>query len=285
MVTSMPSQTIFINSANSARPGLDTPYRFSIDFEPDQIKCNPDERMVLSLKRMAALATWSWIPRDCTFTVGNDSTPFTSSVTLTMGNPSFDELVKSINDQLGKSIGVVCSFVEATNHVAFTAASGEVVLDFTEDPLAAALLGFGTELTPLPAPVLESALPMKDSPFDTIKVHVRGVNTSAASENVSNLTGQQMTTTSCIGAFIVNAEPWSWLDFVNDGPTVFNMSLEDRVIRTMHFEITDFDDVPLYALSQNYIILQIDKEPRVSDVERLTNIVRALIMTQLASGS
>ncbi len=271
-MTTLRSQTLLIGSANPANPTAETPWSFSVSLSPDLVRCRRGERLRLTLKRLCARALWQWVPRSISFgvTVREPGRYTFRTVTLPPGNPCFEAVAKAITAQTCVA-GFKCAHDCATLKLTFAyTPPANATLDLSvpyvqllfADPLAAQLLGFGT--LPPETVVYSDGLsmtsrePLSDLPFDTVKVHVSGVNPAAYGASGTNLTpGALVEPTTVLAAFHVAADPFKLLDYRNVDDA-FAMDITDDTVRALRFEFTDRADRPLTQLTHHYMYLQVD---------------------------
>ncbi len=271
------SQTLLISSSNCSNPITDMPWDYGITFAPDLVSCRPNEKLRLTLKRVCARATWTWVPYNCKFTVTLlEAGGYTfHDVFLPAGNPTFKDLAASITKQVNVP-GFSCTINKATLLLVFTYYSTSnlaqpfVQLDFTEFPIVQKLLGFGDgngNIVYSSGATLQSDEVLSDTPFDSIKIHVQGIN--AESQHATNI-GQNdfMQGTDLIAAITVDSSAFSLLDWRNVDDS-FSMTITDKTIRSLRFQLTDWQNLPLTQMSHHFLYIVIEtirEEPSLVDI-------------------
>lgn len=275
------SQTLLLNSAFCANPTSDTPWDWSVVLAPELIKCRPNEKLRITLKRLECRALWLWIPRPFHFYVlVNKQLPFVR-VDVPAGNPTFRDVAQLITTAVA-SPDFQCTFLPAVRKYRFAVNAvvprePTVQLDFTEDPAAATALGFvHTSIIYSGAGErsIDSEVPLNDTPFDAVKVHVSGVLPEKASQNGSNTAvAEQCEPTDLLAAFQVDSSAFDLLEYRNTDDT-FAMTITDKTIRTLHFRMTDWYDRPLTQFAPHYLYLQVDTL-RLSIEDIVVKVLRA----------
>lgn len=262
------SQTLLISSRNSANSTSDTPYDYGIVLAPGLVRCRPEQKLRMSLKRMSCRANWQWVPQNCSFTVtllqSDGYVPH--NVVLAAGNPSFRDLASGITKQVGVS-GFSCTYDKAASHLVFFYISTSnlsqpfIQLDFTAFPNVQQLLGFGEGsgvIVYSDGATLRSREPLNDTPFNSVKVHVSGVTPESHSANATNLGANEFVQEcNILAAFAVDSSAFGLMDYRNVDQS-FTMTLTDKAIRSLRFHFTDWSDRPLTQLTDHHLYLQID---------------------------
>jgi hypothetical protein len=107
------SQTLLLDSSQGSNHGRDTPWRWTAQFEPGSIRCDPrHEYMTLTLEHFYTVASWDWIGPDATITVlaadESGGLALETHVTLPRGNPSLTVVADAIN---AAKAGVWCTYL------------------------------------------------------------------------------------------------------------------------------------------------------------------------------
>lgn len=260
------SQTVLIDSAFCASPSTDTPWDYSVVLAPDLVRCKPNEKLRITLKRLECRAMWLWIPRDMYFYITLNKELPGYRVKIPGGNPTFRAVAEAIKAQVPDK-AFNCTFSPSRRGLTFVYRPMAPLepcmqLEFTEDPELGPLLGFSPDasvvFTEAGERRIDSEFPLSDTPFDAVKVHVTGVTPEPQSYNAANSApGTQCEATDILAAFQVDCEAFEILEYRNIDDT-FAMTIGDKAIRTLHFRLTDWHDRPLTNFTDHYIYLQID---------------------------
>lgn len=266
------TQMLLFRSDNCSNPMADTPWSFGATLESDLVKCKPDEKLRVTLKMLTARALWEWIPLGGTFSLGilSDKGATLLNITVPHGNPTFEALAKDIT--LGAALpGFLCQFHAAQNKLSFSYQGGlSIAADFSASKHLQPLFGFSPGgIIISNGDTLTSDFPLNDTPFDSIKVHLSGVNPESGCQNGMNTApGSIVQSCDVLAAFQVDSEPYGLLKYSNDND-MFSMIITDKAVRSLRFEYTDWNGTPLYQLTQNCLYLQFDTIKQASTLDDL----------------